>query len=153
MKPKKTASILKKFLLFNLTTFSILGLFTIFYLKAIQPNLVKKRAIDHKIIISNTIDHLKRLNVDYSTEGIREFLLSTRFLFQSLDRVQFYDVAGNLIGDTNILDLDQSVFSRSDIIIEETIDGVQSKKKSFETIPDKKNDNSIKKSLQEKYKN
>ena len=42
MKPKKTASILKKFLLFNLTTFSILGLFTIFYLKAIQPNLVKK---------------------------------------------------------------------------------------------------------------
>ncbi len=153
MKPKKTASILKKFLLFNLTTFSILGLFTIFYLKAIQPNLVKKRAIDHKIIISNTIDHLKRLNVDYSTEGIREFLLSTRFLFQSLDRVQFYDVAGNLIGDTNILDLDQSVFSRSDIIIEETIDGVQSKKKSFETIPDKKNDNSIKKILQEKYKN
>ena len=53
MKPKKTASILKKFLLFNLTTFSILGLFTIFYLKAIQPNLVKKRATDHKIIISN----------------------------------------------------------------------------------------------------
>ena len=49
MKSKKTASILKKFLLFNLTTFSILGLFTIFYLKAIQPNLVKKRAINHKI--------------------------------------------------------------------------------------------------------
>ena len=41
---KKTASILKKFLLFNLTTFSILGLFTIIYLKAIQPNLVKERA-------------------------------------------------------------------------------------------------------------
>ncbi len=52
MKSKKTASILKKFLLFNLTTFSILGLFTIFYLKAIQPNLVKKRAINHKIIIN-----------------------------------------------------------------------------------------------------
>ena len=63
MKPKKTASILKKFLLFNLTTFSILGLFTIFYLKAIQPNLVKERTINHKIIISNTEDHLKRLNV------------------------------------------------------------------------------------------
>ena len=30
---------------------------------------------------------------------------------------------GNLIGDTNILDLDQSVFSRSDFIIEETLDG------------------------------
>ena len=119
MKSKKTASILKKFLLFNLTTFSILGLFTIFYLKAIQPNLVKDRAIDHKIIISNTVDHLERLNVDYSSQGVRTFLLSTRFLFQSLDRVQFYDASGDLIGDTNILDLDQNVFSKSDEIIEE----------------------------------
>ena len=42
MRQKKTASILKKFLLFNFATFSILGLLTIFYLKAIQPNLVKK---------------------------------------------------------------------------------------------------------------
>ena len=39
---KKTASILKKFLLFNFSVFSILGLFTIVYLKAIQPNLLKK---------------------------------------------------------------------------------------------------------------
>ena len=121
MKSKKTASILKKFLLFNFTTFSILGLFTIFYLKAIQPNLVKERAFDHKIIISNTADHLTRLSVNYTSEGIRTFLLSTRFLFQSLDRVQFYNSDGELIGDTNILDLDQSVFSRSDLIIEETI--------------------------------
>ena len=45
---KKTASIMKKFLLFNFTTFSILGLITIFYLKAIQPNLIKERAIDHR---------------------------------------------------------------------------------------------------------
>ena len=126
MKPKKTASILKKFLLFNLTTFSILGLFTIFYLKAIQPNLVKNRAINHKIIITNTVDHLKRLNVEYSPEGIRTFLLSTRFLFQSLDRVQFFNSEGELIGDTNILDLDQTVFSRSEAIIEETIDAKSS---------------------------
>ena len=48
-------------------------------------------------------------------------MLSTRFLFQSLDRVQFYDLSGNLIGDTNILDLDQSVFSRSEIIFEEIL--------------------------------
>ena len=52
-----------------------------------------------------------------------EFLLSTRFLFQSLDRVQFYSINGDLIGDTNILDLDKNVFTRSDVIIEETIDG------------------------------
>ena len=61
MRQKKTASILKKFLLINLTTFSILGLLTIIYLKAIQPNLIKKRSVNHKIIINNTKDHLKRL--------------------------------------------------------------------------------------------
>ena len=153
MRPKKTASILKKFLLFNLTTFSILGLFTIFYLKAIQPNLVKKRATDHKIIISNTEDHLKRLNVDYSNEGIRTFLLSTRFLFQSLDRVQFYDSFGELIGDTNILDLDQSVFSRSDVIIEETIDGKKSINEQSSNISGGKEENSIKNFLLKKYQN
>ena len=149
MKPKKTASILKKFLLFNLTTFSILGLFTIFYLKAIQPNLVKKRATDHKIIISNTVDHLKRLNVNYSEEGIRTFLLSTRFLFQSLDRVQFYDLSGKLIGDTNILDLDQNVFSRSDVIIEETIGGKKSTNEPSFEKSNEKSDNSLKKILQQ----
>ncbi len=149
MKPKKTASILKKFLLFNLTTFSILGLFTIFYLKAIQPNLVKKRAVDHKIIISNTVDHLKRLNVNYSEDGIRKFLLSTRFLFQSLDRVQFYDLSGNLIGDTNILDLDQNVFSRSDVIIEETIGGKQPVNEPSLEKSNEKNDDSLKKILQQ----
>jgi two-component system, OmpR family, sensor histidine kinase ChvG len=123
MKQKKTASILKKFLLFNFTVFSVLGIFTIIYLEAIQPNLVKDRATNHKVIVSNTIDHFERLSVDFTKEGIRTFLLSARFLFQSLDRVQFYDLQGNLIGDTNILDLDQSVFSRSDFIFEETLDG------------------------------
>ena len=121
MKQKKSASILKKFLLFNLTVFSILGLFTIIYLEAIQPTLVNDRSSNHKIVINNTKENLERLNIDYTKKGIREFLLSTRFLFQSLDRVQFYDLSGNLIGDTNILDLDQSVFSRSEIIFEEVL--------------------------------
>ena len=151
MKPKKTASILKKFLLFNLTTFSVLGLFTIFYLKAIQPNLIKERSVNHKIIISNTIDNLERLNVDYSSEGIRKFSLSTRFLFQSLDRVQFYDLSGDLIGDTNILDLDQNMFSKSDIIIEETIDGKESNNKISSSASSQKNKNSIKKIILEQY--
>ncbi len=104
MKQKKSASILKKFLIFNLTVFSVLGLFTIIYLEAIQPTLVKERSNNHKIVINNTKDNLERLNIEYTKEGIRDFLLSTRFLFQSLDRVQFYDLSGNLIGDTNILD-------------------------------------------------
>ena len=53
MKQKKTASILIKFLLFNLIVFSVLGLFTIVYLNAVQPNLVKKRVQDHFTIIKN----------------------------------------------------------------------------------------------------
>ena len=59
MKRKKSASILKKFLLFNLLVFSILGLFTILYLQAIQPNLVKQRTLNHLLIIENTSDHFK----------------------------------------------------------------------------------------------
>ena len=141
MKQKKSASILKKFLLFNLTVFSVLGLFTIIYLEAIQPNLVKERAINHKLIISNTADNFERLSVDYSKEGIRTFLLSARFLFQSLDRVQFYDLSGNLIGDTNILDLDQSVFSRSDFIIEETLDGESITPEIQERLEEEEKDN------------
>ena len=141
MKQKKSASILKKFLLFNFTVFSVLGIFTIIYLKAIQPNLVKDRAANHKIIISNTVDHFERLKIDFTKEGIRTFLLSARFLFQSLDRVQFYDLRGNLIGDTNILDLDQNVFSRSDFIIEETLDGKSITPEIQERLEEEEKDN------------
>ena len=141
MKQKKSASILKKFLLFNFTVFSVLGIFTIIYLEAIQPNLVKNRTINHKVIISNTVDNFERLSIDFTKEGIRTFLLSARFLFQSLDRVQFYDIRGNLIGDTNILDLDQSVFSRSDFIIEETIDGKSITPEIQERLEEEEKDN------------
>ena len=141
MKQKKSASILKKFLLFNLTVFSVLGLFTIIYLEAIQPNLVKERTANHKVIISNTVGNFERLSIDYSKNGIRTFLLSARFLFQSLDRVQFYDLSGNLIGDTNILDLDQSVFSRSDFIIEETLDGKSQTPQIEERLEKEEKDN------------
>jgi len=141
MKQKKSASILKKFLLFNFTVFSVLGIFTIIYLEAIQPNLVKNRTINHKVIISNTVDNFERLSIDFTKEGIRTFLLSARFLFQSLDRVQFYDFRGNLIGDTNILDLDQSVFSRSDFIIEETIDGKSITPEIQERLEEEEKDN------------
>ena len=150
MKEKKSASILKKFLLFNLTVFSVLGLFTIIYLEAIQPSLVKERSINHKVIISNTADNFDRLSIDYSKEGIRTFLLSARFLFQSLDRVQFYDLSGNLIGDTNILDLDQSVFSRSDFIIEESLDGKSITSETQQGLKEEEND-SIKEIILNQY--
>ena len=121
MRQKKSASILKKFLIINLYSLFCFRTFTIIYLEAIQPTLVKERSNNHKIVINNTEDNLERLNIEYTKEGIRDFLLSTRFLFQSLDRVQFYDLSGNLIGDTNIIDLNQSVFTGSDIIFEEAL--------------------------------
>ena len=153
MKQKKSASILRKFLLFNLSVFSILGILTIIYLNAIQPNLIKKRTANHSIIINNTVDHLERLNVEFNSKNIKTFLLSTRFLFQSLDRVQFYDIKGELIGDTNILDLDQNVFEKSEIIIEETIDGkIKAKNNSEQLIVDQ-NKNLIKDAILNKYEN
>ena len=152
MRRKKSASILRKFLLFNLGVFSILGLLTIVYLKAIQPNLVKKRTADHYIIINNTVDHLQRLNINFNAKDIRTFLFSTRFLFQSLDRVQFYSINGDLIGDTNILDLDQNVFTRSDVIIEETIDGQIKEKGNSKKLIKEQNENLIKEAILNKYK-
>ncbi len=122
MNQKKSASILKKFLLFNLLVFSVLGLLTFIYLQAIQPSLVKNKSISHLVIIKNTNDHLQRLKINFDEKSLSTFLSSTRFLFQSLDRVQFFNLDGNLIGDTNTLDLDQNVFSRSDLIIEQEID-------------------------------
>ena len=150
MTQKKTASILKKFLLFNLVVFSVLGLITIIYLNAIQPNLVKKRSLNHIEIIINTTDHINRLNINFNQSGIKKFLLSTRFLFQSLDRVQFYNIAGEIIGDTNILDLDQNVFSKTDLVLEESMDGISLKKtkdKNNLRLNDFKNKKIIKNSI------
>ena len=155
MKPKKSASILRKFLLFNLLVFSILGLFTILYLKAVQPNLVKKRTINHITIINNTSDHLNRLNINFEKESIKTFLLSTRFLFQSINRVRFYNNEGEIIGDTNILDLDQTVFSKSESVIEEKIGSAEEekKKKVEENLEKKsiKDENLIKDTILNRY--
>ena len=53
----------------------------------------------------------------FNEEEVKSFLFSTRFLFQSLDRVQFFDLNFNLIGDTDTLDLDPRAFSqRLDIV-------------------------------------
>ena len=107
----KSLSILKKFLFINFIIFTIIGLFTIIYLNNIQPNLIKKKSIYHTNIINNTIDNLLRLEVKFVTEDIRKFLFSTRFIFQNLDRVIFFDNDLNLIGDTDTLDLDPRAFS------------------------------------------
>ena len=114
----KNLSILKKFLLINLIFFTIIGLFTFIYLKNVQPNLIKKKSSNHIEVINNTIDNLTRLNVKFVEEDIRRFLFSTRFLFQSIDRVLIFDSELKLIGDTNTLDLDPRSFKQSLEIIQ-----------------------------------
>ena len=113
----KDLSILKKFLFINLLIFVIIGSFTVLYLQSIQPSLINNKKVKHIQIIDNTIDHIKRLNINFKEDDIRKFLFSTRFLFQNLDRVTIYDSKFNLIGDTDTLDLDPRSFSqRLDIV-------------------------------------
>ena len=62
---KSSSSILRKFLIFNSIVFLVLGLFTFFYLNAIQPNLVKQRVEIHTVIINNTSNHIERLKINF----------------------------------------------------------------------------------------
>ena len=87
----KNLSILKKFLFINFIFFTIIGLFTFIYLKNVQPNLIKKKSSNHINIINNTIENLERLEIQFNEQDIRKFLFSTRFIFQSLDRVIFFN--------------------------------------------------------------
>jgi len=107
----KSLSILKKFLFINLIIFTIIGLFTFVYLSNVQPNLIKKKSVEHIKVINNTINTLLRLDIKFDVDDIRKFLFSTRFIFQNLDRVIFFDKNLNLIGDTDTLDLDPRSFS------------------------------------------
>ena len=113
----KNLSILKKFLFINFIFFTIISLFTFLYLKNVQPNLIKKKSSNHIEIINNTIENLNRLEIHFDEKDIRKFLFSTRFIFQSLDRVIFFNKELDLVGDTDTLDLDPRSFSsRLDII-------------------------------------
>ena len=141
----KNLSILKKFLFVNLIFFIIIGTFTLLYLNNVQPSLIKKKTVNHIQIINNTIDHLVRLKIKLNNEDIRKFLFSTRFLFQNLDRVIFFDNKFNLIGDTDTLDLDPRSFSqRLDSIQLEQIDEKNLEKKKEIKQKKKKNKISIK---------
>ena len=140
----KNLSILKKFLFINLIFFTIIGLFTFIYLKNIQPNLIKKKSSNHIEVINNTIDNLKRLNVKFIEKDIRKFLFSTRFLFQNLDRVIFFDNELNLVGDTDTLDLDPRSFSKRLDTVELEILSEKKTKEIFEKKNiDLGNDNTV----------
>ena len=140
----KNLSILKKFLFINLIFFTVIGLFTFAYLKNVQPNLIKKKSSNHIEVINNTIDNLKRLDVKFVEEDIRRFLFSTRFLFQNLDRVIFFDNKLNLVGDTDTLDLDPRSFTtRLDTIELEILSEEKTKEITEKKNIDIGNNNSV----------
>ncbi len=116
-----SSSILRKFLAFHLFIFLFLGIWTYLYLGAIKPNLINNRSKQHDKIIINTSDHINRLNIKFTKESATDFLLSTRFLFQNLDRVQLYDLSLNLLADTDTLDLAKDIFEKKQNIQETAI--------------------------------
>ncbi len=140
----KNLSILKKFLFINLIFFTIIGLFTFIYIKNVQPNLIKKKSSNHIEVINNTIDNLNRLNIEFVEEDIRRFLFSTRFLFQNLDRVIFFNNRLDLVGDTDTLDLDPRSFSaRLDTIELEVLNEKKTREITEEKNIDIGNDNVV----------
>ena len=80
----KNFSILKKFLFINFIFFLIISIFTTVYIYSIQPSLIKDKSANHYKIIDNTVNHIQRLNISFIQEEIRKFLISTKFLFQTI---------------------------------------------------------------------
>ena len=114
----KNLSILKKFLFINFLVFLIIGILTLVYFNSIQPLLIKDKTSIHIKTLNNTIENLNRLKIKFNESDIKKFLFSTRFLFQSLDRVQIFDNNLKLIGDTDTLDLDPRAFSQKIDVVE-----------------------------------
>ena len=138
----KNLSILKKFLFINFIVFLVIGILTVVYLDSIQPSLIKDKTSNHIKTLNNTIENLNRLKIKFNKEDIRKFLFSTRFLFQNLDRVQFFDNNFKLIGDTDTLDLDPRAFSqRLDKIEMDDLNADNNQKKEKNEI--KKNNKSL----------
>ena len=144
----KSLSILKKFLFINFIIFTIISLFTFLYLNNVQPNLIKKKSVKHLNVIDNTINTLIRLDVKFNVDDIRKFLFSTRFIFQNLDRVTFFDNDLDIVGDTDTLDLDPRAFStRIDEIEFESLDDNEKDKN------DKNESNDVSETKNLPYKN
>ena len=137
----KNLSILRKFLFINFLIFIIIGLITIIYLNSVQPNLIKAKQSKHIEILNNTIGHVNRLNIGFNREEIRNFLFSTRFLFQNLDRVTIFDNEFNLIGDTDTLDLDPRSFGQTSEVIQ--MNNLNEKLTKNENNKSKKNETKV----------
>ena len=150
MKQKNSNSILRKFLLFNLLVFSILGLITFIYLSAIQPNLVKKRTTNHYVIIKNTNDHLERLNIKFDREKFKNLFTIDKIFISKFGQSTILFHRGKIIGDTNILDLDQSVFENLKKYLSESIDGTTITQQPREEISFDTKEDIVKEKIQKK---
>ena len=139
----KNLSILKKFLFINLLIFIFIGTLTIIYLNYVQPNLIKKKTSLQIEVINNTINNLNRLKVEFEKSEVKKFLLSTRFLFQNLDRVIFFNESFEILADTDTLDLDPRSFSSRIEIVEFDLQNNEDKEKSSDELIDSKKKKSI----------
>ena len=145
----KNLSILKKFLFINLLIFIFIGTLTIIYLNYVQPNLIKKKTSLQIEVINNTINNLNRLNIEFEKNEVKKFLLSTRFLFQNLDRVIFFNESFEILADTDTLDLDPRSFSSRIEIVEFDLQNNQDKKKSTDELINSEKKSEFEKTLQE----
>ena len=145
----KNLSILKKFLFINLLIFIFIGTLTIIYLNYVQPNLINKKTSLKIEVINNTINNLNRLNIEFEKNEVKKFLLSTRFLFQNLDRVIFFDESFEILADTDTLDLDPRSFSSRIEIVEFDLQNNQDKEKSTDELINSEKKSEFEETLQE----
>ena len=145
----KNLSILKKFLFINLLIFIFIGTLTIIYLNYVQPNLIKKKTSLQIEVINNTINNLNRLNIEFEKNEVKKFLLSTRFLFQNLDRVIFFNESFEILADTDTLDLDPRSFSSRIEIVEFDLQNNQDKEKSTNELINSEKKSEFEETLQE----
>ena len=145
----KNLSILKKFLFINLLIFIFIGTLTIIYLNYVQPNLIKKKTSLQIEVINNTINNLNRLNIEFEKNEVKKFLLSTRFLFQNLDRVIFFNESFEILADTDTLDLDPRSFSSRIEIVEFDLQNNQDKEKSTDELINSEKQSEFEETLQE----
>ena len=145
----KNLSILKKFLFINLLIFIFIGTLTIIYLSYVQPNLIKKKTSLQIEVINNTINNLNRLNIEFEKNEVKKFLLSTRFLFQNLDRVIFFNESFEILADTDTLDLDPRSFSSRIEIVEFDLQNNQDKEKSTDELINSEKKSEFEETLQE----
>ena len=80
---------------------------------------------------------------------LKKFLLSTRFLFQNLDRVIFFNDSFEILADTDTLDLDPRSFSSRIEIVEFDSQNNEDKEKSKDELIEAKKKSEFKETLQE----